>query len=1175
MLGPIEVAVEGQMVDLGPRKQRALLCLLVLHANRVVATDRILDELWGDDAAGKENALWVAISRLRSALEPNRGGHGESTVVLTRDHGYVLQVDADSIDLCRFETAVAETRRLLLHDPAAAVDRVDAALGLWRGTPMEEFHHEEFAQLAIVRLDDLRLEALEMRAQAELGLGRAREQISSLEALHQQYPLRERFVELLMRSLYQAGRQADALRAFDRYRRSIGEELGIEPSPELLRLEEQILLHDPSVAIDRRQPVDHGSSTTVNPFKGLRSFGEEDAADFFGRDRLVSDVMRRIDAGQRLVALVGASGSGKSSVVHAGVVPAIRKGAIEGSERWLVAQMVPGSRPVLELEAALLRSTLDAPDSLSEQLTQPDAGLLRAALRILPRDSRLLLVIDQFEELFALVDDEDERVAFLDLLGPALDDPHGRIVVVLTLRADFYDRPLRYPAFAQRLGDGIVNVTNLTPDELERAVQEPMRRAHVTLEPSLLAALLTDVIGQPGGLPLFQYTLTILFDRREAEGVTLDAYRAIGGVKGALAQRAEDLWSKMNDAESAAARQLFLRLVTISGDREWSRRRVTASELTSLRHNLIATQHVIESFGEHRLLAFDRDQVSGSPTVEVAHEALLTEWPRLHGWIQEARDDVVRHAALVAAMTEWRDASSNADYLLVGQRLADYEAWTHQTMLELTEHEQDFVQQSIAARDDADRGETERAEREIALARRVRRRTAGFVTAILLIGIGAFAVWFAARSPDLPTLAYVHSPFEEEIIFQQQQSAGWDQAQRDHDFDAVDLKPLTDPAGEIEALADSGPELIVVNTDLIEYVPTVAIAHPEIWFVTSDNAGTDLGLPNVTTIDFSGEAAGSYLAGAAAALTTQTGTVGFLGAQQPSNEEFRSGYEAGARAIDPGIEIVSTYLMQTGYFDVYAKPDEGAARARRLYEQGADVVFAAAGNSGNSVPMIADELSATLGRQLWVIGVDTDRWLAVNSSQQEHVLTSMLKRTDMALRTAIDRYLDGELEAGVLDIGFADDAFDLASSGDHLSANASERISSLKDEIKRGAIDVPDVPSGPPTILADADAVIGVTLIADECVVAAPETVRVGNVTRVAFENEADATGSVGLFVGEFPADAVPTGEFPVLGLPARAGGRNETDWRPRDEVPFTIACIDPTTLEQIGAGVHLTVVSS
>ncbi|MEO6653731.1 MAG: BTAD domain-containing putative transcriptional regulator, partial [Ilumatobacteraceae bacterium] len=247
LLGPIEVVTGDRQVDLGPRKQRALLCVLALNANRVVTTDRILEELWGDDAAGKENALWVAISRLRSALEPARDGHGGSAVLLTRDHGYVLNVDPGQIDVTQFEALVAETRRLLHQDPASAVDRIDVALSLWRGAPMEEFQHQEFVQLATAALHELRVEALELRAEAQLRLGRGREQISALEALHQQHPLRERFVDLLMRSLYQAGRQADALRAFDRHRRFIADELGISPTPELNRLEEQILLHDTSL----------------------------------------------------------------------------------------------------------------------------------------------------------------------------------------------------------------------------------------------------------------------------------------------------------------------------------------------------------------------------------------------------------------------------------------------------------------------------------------------------------------------------------------------------------------------------------------------------------------------------------------------------------------------------------------------------------------------------------------------------------------------------------------------------------------------------------------------------------------------------------------------------------------------------------------------------------------
>jgi basic membrane lipoprotein Med (substrate-binding protein (PBP1-ABC) superfamily)/DNA-binding SARP family transcriptional activator len=1166
LLGTIEVVLEGRQVDLGPRKQRALLCLLALHANRVVTTDRILEELWGDDAVGKENALWVAISRLRSALEPARDGHGESAMLLTRDHGYLLQVDPHSIDLTRFEAMVADARRLLHHDPAAAVDRVDAALSLWRGAPMEEFQHQEFVQLATATLEELRLEAVELRAEAELRVGRGREQVSALEVLHKQHPFRERFVDLLMRSLYQAGRQADALRVFDRYRRFIADELGISPAPELDRLEEQILLHDASLAINRKGLAGAVGASTANPFKGLRSFEEGDASDFFGRDRLQSEVIRRIEAGERLIALVGISGSGKSSVVKAGVLPALRKAAIEGSDRWLIAQMVPGSRPMLELEAALLRATFDPPDTLTEQLAAPQVGLLRAALRILPAGSRLLLVIDQFEELFALVDDENERAAFLDLLGPALDDPHGRITVLLTLRADFYDRPLSYPSFAERLDDGIVNVPSLTPDELERAAQEPMRQAHVAIEPSLLTALLTDVIGQPGALPLFQYTLTMLYDRRVDGVVTLESYRALGGLAGALAQRAEDLWARLDAPEQLAARQLFLRLVTITGRRDWSRRRVNASELTSLRQDLIATQRVIETFGAQRLLAFDRDHVSGSPTVEVAHEALLTEWPRLRAWIDEAGDDVIRHAALVTLLHEWRDAERSDGYLLAGQRLTDYEAWAERTTLDLTEHEREFLQRSITVRDDVDRGESERSNREIALAKRVRRRTGVLLVVIALIAAGGVTLGLLTRDQDLPTVAYIRSPGIAGSAGRLQDEAGWGQAQRDHDFDAVEVTAVSNPAQEMSALAEGGADVIVVHFDLFADVYDVAAAYPDTRFIAMAGFPVDVGLPNVTTVYPSDDEVGSFLAGAAAALTSTTGRVGYVGAHQPINERFRSGFEAGARASVPGIDVISTYLTQTGRGSVFVQPEAGALAARRLYEQGADVVFHAAGESGSLVPQVADTMSAELGRQLWVIGVDTDQYLVVTAAQREHVLTSFVKRGDIMMTLAVDRYFAGDLAAGLLGVGLPEGAIGLSTAGDHLSSGARTRIDALTDDIARGAIVVPAIPADPPTILAEAIAVARVTSSEGDCAVDVHEPITSGDIVRVEYFNSTDQAGSAQLFMDRFENDRVPEGWHGDVALPAAAHGDNAGVISATEPGIWTLVCFDADD-GQAGAG--------
>jgi DNA-binding SARP family transcriptional activator len=575
------LSAQGRDFDLGPHKQRSLPALLLVHAHRVVSTDQILDELWGDDTQGKENALWVYVSRLRSVLEPNRVERGESSVLLTRDHGYLLSVDPDSIDAHRFEAAAAEGRTLIRNDAAGASEILTAALDLWRGSAFQDFAYDDFARTEISRLDELRLTAVGDRIEADLRRGRAGELVGELEALQQRFPMQERFVSQLMLALYRSGRQADALRR----------------------------------ARIRGEPV-----------QGSASLPRERQQRVFGRDRLVADVVRRLDRGERLIGLVGPSGSGKSRMVRTGLIPALRKGAITGSDGWLIAQMVPGSRPFVELEVALLRSSLDAPDSLSEQLAAPETGMLQGALRMLPGDdSRLLLVIDQFEELFTLTRDEVERSPFLANLLPVLEDPHGRVMVVLTLRADFYDRPLAYPEFGVRMGDGVVNVVSLTPDELEEAAQKPAQLAGVSFEPALLAALLTDVVGRPGALPLFQYTLTELFNRRVGDTLTLDSYRAMDGVSGALTRRADGLYSELDAGQQAAAEQLYLRLVTISDSDEWGRRRVPASEIVSLDVDVVDLQGVIALYTEHRLLTLDRDFVTGSPTVEVAHEALLTQ----------------------------------------------------------------------------------------------------------------------------------------------------------------------------------------------------------------------------------------------------------------------------------------------------------------------------------------------------------------------------------------------------------------------------------------------------------------------------------------------------------------------------------------------------------------------
>jgi class 3 adenylate cyclase/energy-coupling factor transporter ATP-binding protein EcfA2 len=458
----------------------------------------------------------------------------------------------------------------------------------------------------------------------------------------------------------------------------------------------------------------------ANPYKGLRAFEEADAPHFFGREALTDQLVARL-AETRFLAVVGPSGSGKSSVVRAGLVPELRKGALPDSDRWHVVELFPGAYPLEELEAALLRIAVNPPASLLEQLEADELGLLRAVKRILPEDgSELVLVVDQLEEVFTLVEDEERRTHFLALLETAVQDPRARLRVVTTLRADFYDRPLLYRGFAELLRDQVEVVVPLSPEEFERAISAPAELLDLTFERGLVAEMVADVANEPGALPLLEYALSELFERREGRVLTREAYRAIGGVSGALAGRAEKLYSELDETGREAARQLFLRLVTLGDGTEDARRRVERTELASLDIDQVALTAAIDAFGTSRLLSFDRDPRTRSPTVEVAHEALLREWTRLGGWIDAARDDVRIHRRLSAEATEWTESGRDPSFLLRGSQLDQFASSAGAAGLVLTEVERDFLATSLEQKVAEQRAEQERVEQKLRQNRRLR-----------------------------------------------------------------------------------------------------------------------------------------------------------------------------------------------------------------------------------------------------------------------------------------------------------------------------------------------------------------------------------------------------------------------------------------------------------------------
>ena len=478
------------------------------------------------------------------------------------------------------------------------------------------------------------------------------------------------------------------------------------------------------------------SVVAQNPYKGLRAFQESDAGDFFGREALTKQLLKRMDEDTpyyRFLAVVGPSGSGKSSVVKAGVIPALRQNAIEGANEWFIVEMTPGISPFDELTQAFASVSATQLPNLRGFVATPDAGGLNALLkRILPtRTSELLLVIDQFEEAFTQGNDA-ERTLFLSALQDAVTALDSRLRVIVTLRADFYDRPLMVQNFSQLMQQRTEVVIPLTADELERAITAPARQVKVFFQQGLSALIVSEVNEQPGVLPMLQYALTELFERREGALLTLRAYQDIGGVLGALARRAEEIYIQLSHNEREATRQLFLRLVTLGEGTEDTRRRALQSEMLAASESPAVMQAVIETFGSHRLLTYDRDPITRTPTVEVAHEALIREWQRLREWLDESREDIRLQRLLSNATNEWQEANRDPSFLLRGGRLIQFEEWAKTSTIAISQQECDYLGASIAERERQEASERARQENELALERRAKQR-ARLIIAILSV----------------------------------------------------------------------------------------------------------------------------------------------------------------------------------------------------------------------------------------------------------------------------------------------------------------------------------------------------------------------------------------------------------------------------------------------------------
>lgn len=432
-----------------------------------------------------------------------------------------------------------------------------------------------------------------------------------------------------------------------------------------------------------------------NPYKGLSPFTEPDAEDFFGRDEMIAELVDCV-ASNNLSIVVGPSGIGKSSIVKAGLIPAIRSGALNGSEDWLVTDMFPGPDPFHALAGALERISVHELTDDVERLRTGQASLASTCEKLLGGEHGVI-VVDQLEELFTHTANEEDRDAFLSKLAELVREPYPRLKVVATLRADFLDRPLDHAEFGAAIRKRIVTLQALSRKELTDAIRLPAEQVGVIVDDDLVAMIINDAADEPGTLPLLQYTLADLFERRSLDRLTLADYRSSGGLVGAIGRRAERVYLELSPDLRATARSVFLSLVTVDEESEDTRRRVRLHELEQFSHGPHAVEEVLGAFGQARLLTFDRSAVSRGPTVELAHEAILREWDRLAGWIDAVRDDLLIRRRVATAAREWDGSDRDPSYLLEGGQLEHTENWFRRTGLELTGIEEAFLSESREA----------------------------------------------------------------------------------------------------------------------------------------------------------------------------------------------------------------------------------------------------------------------------------------------------------------------------------------------------------------------------------------------------------------------------------------------------------------------------------------------
>ncbi len=756
LLGPFQVTLDGQPVT-GFRsdKVRALLAYLCTEMAGPHRREKLAGMLWPDwpESSARAN-LRRALADLRSVIS---------------DHDATppfLSVTPQTIAFNTASDAWVDVVALAelaggglgpIRDPSA----LEQAVALYRGeflegfslpdSPLFEewtlFHRERWHRLILEALQRL-VEHCQQAGEYERGLSHAWHQVE-LD------PWREESHQQLMLLLAATGQRSAALAQYETCRQVLAQELGTEPSAALRETYELLLKGErlPDLPLAplalEREPRQLGPC----PYRGLAAFREEDAPFFFGRETFTQRLAEAVQRQPVVAVIVGSSGCGKSSAIFAGLLPRLRDAG-----DWRIADLRPGADPFHALAGALLpilSPELDDTDRLLQARKManallegdlPLADVLSLALEKQRGARRLLLFIDQFEELYTLCPDPEMRRCLVDTLLQAVASAgKGRVprfVLLLTMRADFMGQALAHRPFADALQEATVMLGPMNRDELRAAIEEPAEVQGAAFESGLVERILDDVGQEPGNLPLLEFALTLLWERHHQGWLTHEGYEAIGCVEGALARYAGQVYAQLDEAEQASTRQILVQLVHPGEGTEDTRRVATRAEVGEENWGLV--QHL----ADRRLVVTGRD-AAGVQTVEVVHEAMIQSWGQLQGWIEEDRAFRTWQERLRTAERQWQRTKQDEGALLRGAPLAEAEGWLAEREDELSEGERSFVQAGVALRERRAAEREAQRQRELEAARQLaeeRRQAAARLRrrALLLAGAMAVAVVLAA-----------------------------------------------------------------------------------------------------------------------------------------------------------------------------------------------------------------------------------------------------------------------------------------------------------------------------------------------------------------------------------------------------------------------------------------------